>query len=207
MIQIKNPFPKLSVKTRPELVTLDPDVEFDANNSTKGLSVDDWHQYLEDNPETVVLDARNSYESQIGNFKAKNLITPQIKTFKEIKPVVKKLPKDEPVLTYCTGNIRCQYLSAYMKKLGFKKVHHLRGGIMAYGKDIKIKVFGRESAIHLTVEAKLASQTNQSILPTVWVVKTRLANKPIAEPVIVKLLFVKTVLILINVAGNCYGFK
>lgn len=132
-------FPKLSVKVRSEPVTLDPQKQFDAFNASVGLSASEWHKYLEKHPETIVLDARNYYESDIGSFKAKNLIKPPIKTFKEIKKVVHRLDKDQPVLTYCTGDIRCEYLSAYMQDIGFKKVHHLKGGIIKYGQKYKDK--------------------------------------------------------------------
>ena len=102
-------FPRLSVKVRPEPVTLAADESFDSFDSGRGLT------------------------SQIGSFKAKNLIRPAIKTFKDIKPLVKTLPKKKPILTYCTGDIRCEYLSAYMKGIGFDEVYHLKGGIMKYG--------------------------------------------------------------------------
>ena len=126
-------FPKLSVKVRPEPVTLAAAEDFSSRLATTGLTAAEWHQYLLDNPQALVLDARNYYESEIGNFKVDNLIKPKIRSFKDIKAVVAKLPLDQPVLTYCTGDIRCEYLSAYMTKKGFKTVHHLRGGIMKYG--------------------------------------------------------------------------
>lgn len=128
-------FPRLSVKVRPELVTLAPDEQFDVFNSTKGLKPKQWHEYIEKNPDVTVLDARNDYESDIGVFKAKNLVKPDIKTFKEIKNKLEGLPKDKPVLTYCTGDIRCEYLSAYMKHKGFEEVYHLDGGIVKYGQE------------------------------------------------------------------------
>ncbi len=128
-----NDFPRLSVKVRPELVTLAPDEKFDVFNSTKGLKPKAWHEYLEKHPETTVLDARNDYESEIGAFKGKNVIKSNIKNFRDIKPQLDKLPKDKPVLTYCTGDVRCEYLSAYMKHKGFEEVYHLDGGIVKYG--------------------------------------------------------------------------
>lgn len=128
-------FPKLSVKVRKELVTLDPEHEFDVFNKSKGLSPEQWHRYLEENPDVILLDARNVYESDIGVFKAgsKNLIAPKINAFREIKEHLEDIPKDKPVLTYCTGDVRCEYLSAYMQDKGFKEVYHLEGGIVKYG--------------------------------------------------------------------------
>ncbi len=128
-------FPRLSVKVRKELVTLAPDEQFDVFNSTKGLNPKAWHEYLQKNPDTIVLDARNDYESDIGIFKAKNIVRPKIKNFREIKKELSKIPKDKPVLTYCTGDIRCEYLSAYMDHKGFEEVYHLDGGIVKYGQE------------------------------------------------------------------------
>lgn len=128
-------FPRLSVKVRPELVTLAPDEQFDVFNSSKGLKPKAWHEYIAKNPDAIILDARNDYESDIGAFKGKNVIKPKIKTFKDIKPHLDKLPKDQPVLTYCTGDVRCEYLSAYMKHKGFPEVYHLDGGVAKYGQQ------------------------------------------------------------------------
>ena len=126
-------FPRLSVKVRDELVTLEAPAGFKPTPADQALTPQKWHQYLQAHPETIVLDARNHYESEIGYFKADNLIKAPIKTFKEIKSVLDKLPKAKPILTYCTGDVRCEYLSAYMRSLGFGKVYHLDGGIVKYG--------------------------------------------------------------------------
>jgi UPF0176 protein len=133
----RDDFPRLSIKVRPELVTLAPEEQFDVFNSTKGLRPKQWHDYLEKNPDTIILDARNDYESDIGAFKGKNVIKPKIKNFRDIKQELEKIPKDQPVLTYCTGDIRCEYLSAYMKHKGFDEVYHLDGGIVKYGEQYK----------------------------------------------------------------------
>ncbi len=131
----RDDYPKLSIKVRNELVTLAPDEEFDVYNKSKGLKPKDWHEYIKNNPDVIILDARNEYESDIGVFKGDNLVAPKIKTFKDIKPHLDKLPKDQPVLTYCTGDIRCEYLSAYMQHKGFDEVYHLDGGIVKYGQE------------------------------------------------------------------------
>lgn len=128
-------FPRLSVKVRKELVTLAPDEKFDVYKSTKGLKPKAWHEYLQSHPNAIVLDARNDYESDIGAFMGKNVIKPQIKNFRDIKPELDKIPKDQPVLTYCTGDVRCEYLSAYMKHKGFGEVYHLDGGVAKYGQQ------------------------------------------------------------------------
>lgn len=133
----RDDFPRLSVKVRPELVTLSPDETFDVFGSTRGLKPKQWHEYIEKNPDVLILDARNDYESEIGAFKGKNVVKPRIKAFRDIKPELEKLPKDQPILTYCTGDIRCEYLSAYMRYKGFKEVYHLDGGIVKYGQEFK----------------------------------------------------------------------
>lgn len=124
-------FPKLSVKVRDELVTLAPGEEFDVFNSGTALKPAEWKKLLKENPHITLLDARNDYESVIGKFKG--AVTPKIKTFKEIKGELENLSKDKPVATYCTGDIRCEYLSAYLKHVGFQRVYHLDGGIVKYG--------------------------------------------------------------------------
>lgn len=128
-------FPKLSIKVRKELVTLAPNETFDVFNSTKGLKPKAWHNYLQTHPDAIVLDARNEYESDIGAFSNQNVVKPKIKNFRDIKSELAKLPKDKPILTYCTGDVRCEYLSAYMKHTGFDEVYHLEGGIVKYGQE------------------------------------------------------------------------
>lgn len=127
----RNDFPKLSIKVRKELVTLASDEDFDVFDKGTPLRPEAWHKYIEEHPDVTILDARNEYESDIGAFK--NAIKPKIKTFSQVKETLETIPKDKPVMTYCTGDIRCEYLSAYMKHKGFKDVYHLDGGIVKYG--------------------------------------------------------------------------
>ena len=136
-------FPKLSVKLRAELVTLEASEPFALDAASTALSPRQWHSYLKDHPQTLVLDARNGYENEIGYFDVPNLLKASIENFKQIKAVVARLPQDEPILTYCTGDVRCEYLSAYMRSLGFKSVYHLQGGIMKYGQVYGDKGFWR----------------------------------------------------------------
>lgn len=114
-------------------MTLDPEDEFNVFDKGTPLRPAAWKKYLEEHPDAIIFDARNNYESEVGKFK--NAITPDIKTFKDVKQELDKLPKDQPVLTYCTGDIRCEYLSAYMKHKGFQDVYHLEGGIVKYGQQ------------------------------------------------------------------------
>ena len=141
----RSDFPGLSVKLRPELVSLKPETDFDVYNSGAGLSPRAWHQFLTDNPETTVLDARNHYEHELGYFDVRNLIRLPIKTFAQIKSHLSQLAPDKPLLTYCTGDVRCEYLSAYLQGRGFARVHHLEGGIIRYGQEFGDDGFWRGS--------------------------------------------------------------
>jgi UPF0176 protein len=153
-------FPKLSVKVRDELVTLAPGEAFDVFDSGTSLDPEAWHAYLETHPDAIILDARNNYESAVGAFEG--AVAPDIKTFKDIKPELEKLPKDQPILTYCTGDVRCEYLSAYMKHKGFQDVYHLDGGIVKYGQKYgdkgkwqgKCYVFDKRMKIAFSDDAK-----------------------------------------------------
>ncbi len=136
-------FPKLSVKVRSELVSLRSDRGFDVYDSTTGLNPQQWHRFLTDRPQTLVIDARNDYESAIGYFDVPNLVKPATKSFADIKQLALDWPKDEPILTYCTGDVRCEYLSAYLKDQGFSDVHHLKGGILRYGQTYRNRGFWR----------------------------------------------------------------
>ena len=156
----RDDFPKLSVKVRDELVALAPDEQFDVFNAGTPLKAKAWQEFIDTHPEAVLFDARNEYESAIGAFKG--AIKPKMKTFKEVKRHLDDLPKDKPVLAYCTGDVRCEYLSAYMKHRGFQEVYHLDGGILKYGEQYgdsgawegKCYVFDRRMKVAFSEDAK-----------------------------------------------------
>lgn len=131
-------FYKLTVKLRPKLVAdgLD-DFAFDVTNVGHHLSAEEFHA-LVDSGEHVLVDMRNHYESEIGHFTG--AICPETDTFREeIKVVTEMLAdqKDRKVLLYCTGGIRCEKASAYLKHQGFTDVNQLHGGILEYARRIK----------------------------------------------------------------------
>jgi UPF0176 protein len=136
-----NEFPKLSVKVRPELVAFDrPDeIEVDANGVKGGgkhLKPDQVHKLVEERGDDVVFfDGRNAYEAKVGKFK--NAIVPNTRTTKdfvnELESGKYEDIKDKPVVTYCTGGIRCEILSVLMKNRGFSEVYQMDGGIVKYG--------------------------------------------------------------------------
>lgn len=131
-------FFKLIIKVRPKIVAdgLD-DGSFDVTNVGKHLSPMEFHESLDD-PNTVVIDMRNHYESEVGKFE--NAICPDVDTFREeIQMVVDDFSdkKDNKVLLYCTGGVRCEKASAYLKHHGFNDVNQLHGGIIEYARQIK----------------------------------------------------------------------
>ena len=126
-------FFKLTVKVRPKIVADGlSDESFDASDRGIHLSAAEFNE-LTDRPETVVVDMRNNYESEVGHFE--DAITPNVTTFRESLPVVEELlaeHREQPVVMYCTGGIRCEKASAYLKHRGFKRVYQLDGGIIEY---------------------------------------------------------------------------
>lgn len=133
-------FKKLRVRHRPELVTLRLEEDINPNELTgKYLSPEEFYEALQDE-NTVVLDARNDYEYDLGHFRG--AIRPDIKTFRELPQWVKQNKEKlqgKRIITYCTGGIRCEKFSGWLIKEGFEDVGQLHGGIVTYGKDPKVQ--------------------------------------------------------------------
>ena len=131
-------FLKLKIKVKDKIVAdgLDDD-NFDATNIGVHLNAQGFNDILED-PQTVLIDMRNHYETEIGHFK--NAITPDVDTFRESLPIIeddlKDHKEDKNLVMYCTGGIRCEKASAYFKHKGFKKVYQLEGGIIEYARQV-----------------------------------------------------------------------
>ncbi len=131
-------FYKLTIKVRQKLVAdgLD-DGTYDVTNVGKHLSGVEFHNYI-GQENTVVVDMRNFYESEIGHFEG--AICPEADTFREELEIVTDLleeQKDKKILLYCTGGIRCEKASAYLKHHGFEDVNQLHGGVLEYARQIK----------------------------------------------------------------------
>jgi UPF0176 protein len=133
-------FPKLSVKVRDELVGFHAADEIVVDekgvvNGGKHLKPEQVHRLLQERDDVVFFDGRNKHEAAIGKFKG--AVVPDVETSREfIKEIEKpeyEAIKDKPVVTYCTGGIRCEILSALMKNRGFKEVYQIDGGIVKYG--------------------------------------------------------------------------
>ena len=130
-------FFKLTIKVRKQIVADGlPIDEYDVTNVGNHLTAMQWNNAMKNG--AIVVDMRNHYESEIGKFK--EAICPDVETFKEELPVVKEMLKgkeNEQVLLYCTGGIRCEKTSAYLKHHGFEDVNQLHGGIIDYARQLK----------------------------------------------------------------------
>ncbi|MEM1122378.1 MAG: rhodanese-related sulfurtransferase [Bacteroidota bacterium] len=133
-------FFKLKIKVREKIVAdgLD-DAAFDVTKRGKHLGAAEFNE-LTDNPETIVVDMRNHYESEVGYFE--NAIRPDVETFREALPLVEEMladKKDKPIVMYCTGGIRCEKASAYYLHKGFQEVYMVDGGIIDYTREVNEK--------------------------------------------------------------------
>ena len=136
----KNPFLRMKVRLKKEIVTIGiPDVS-PSNLVGKYLNVEEWNEFLNES-NNMIIDTRNNYEVSIGTFK--NSINPKIKSFRDFPKWVqknlidKKVSKESKIGMFCTGGIRCEKSTSYLKQLGFENVFHLDGGILKYLENVK----------------------------------------------------------------------
>ncbi len=132
-----NPFHRSKVKLKREIVTMG--VEGIDPRQVVGTYVQpkDWNALISD-PEVLLVDTRNDYEVEIGTFK--NAINPETESFRDFPEYVKKQldpEKHKKVAMFCTGGIRCEKSTAYLKEQGFNEVYHLEGGILKYLEEVK----------------------------------------------------------------------
>ncbi|WP_111707130.1 oxygen-dependent tRNA uridine(34) hydroxylase TrhO [Lutibacter citreus] len=132
-------FLKLKVKVRDKIVADGlNDKTFDVTNKGIHLNAEEFNKKLQD-PNTICVDMRNHYESEIGHFEG--AVTPDVDTFRDsldiIEDNLKDHKEDKNLLMYCTGGIRCEKASAYYKHKGFKNVFQLEGGIIEYTRQVK----------------------------------------------------------------------
>jgi UPF0176 protein len=137
--QENHSFLKLTIKVRDKIVADGlEDETFDVTNIGIHLKAKEFNELLED-PNTIVVDMRNHYESEIGHFT--NAIKPDVDTFRESLPIIEEQlsehKQDKNLLMYCTGGIRCEKASAYFKHKGFENVYQLEGGIIEYTRQVK----------------------------------------------------------------------
>src|SRR5690606_20836913 len=133
-------FKKMFVRYRPEIVSLNLEDDVDPNETTgKYLDPKEFREALLDE-NTVVIDARNDYEYDLGHFRG--AVRPDIRNFRELPEWIRENKEkfmDKRVVTYCTGGIRCEKFSGWLVKEGFKDVGQLHGGIATYGKDPEVQ--------------------------------------------------------------------
>lgn len=132
----ENPFYRTKVKLKKEIVTMG--VEGIDPKHIVGTYVEpkDWNALLDD-PELVLIDTRNQYEVEIGTFE--NALNPSTTSFREFPKYVKENldpSKTKKVAMFCTGGIRCEKSTAYLKQQGFEEVYHLKGGILKYLEEV-----------------------------------------------------------------------
>ncbi|EMF42232.1 rhodanese-like protein [Leptospira interrogans serovar Lora str. TE 1992] len=133
-------FLKLDLKIKKKIVAdgLNDDA-FDVTNVGKHLSAEEFNLHMEDE-NSIVVDVRNHYESEIGHFE--NAILPQSDTFREELRILLELlngKENHKILMYCTGGIRCEKASAWLKHHGYKDVNQLHGGIISYAHEVSQK--------------------------------------------------------------------
>ena len=134
-------FLKLKIKVRDKIVAdgLNSN-EYNLDKNGVHVNAEKFNELL-DNNDTITIDMRNHYESEIGHFKGAKL--PDVDTFRESLPIINKkydrYKKDKNILMYCTGGIRCEKASAYLMNKGYKNVYQLDGGIIEYARQVKEK--------------------------------------------------------------------
>ena len=131
----RHPFQRTKVKLKRELISLGEDADPSKVVGTY-VNPEDWNALLAD-PEVTLLDSRNTYETHIGMFKG--AIDPRIDNFKQLPDYVRANldpKKNKKIATFCTGGIRCEKLTSWLKAEGFEEVYHLKGGILKYLEEV-----------------------------------------------------------------------
>ncbi|GAF03207.1 putative rhodanese-related sulfurtransferase [Saccharicrinis fermentans DSM 9555 = JCM 21142] len=158
-------FLKLQVKVRNKIVAdgLNDD-EFDVTNVGKHLDAREWNRAMDQG--ALVVDMRNHYESEVGKFEG--AITPQAEKFADELPEVLEILKgkeEEKVLLYCTGGVRCEKTSAFLKHHGFKDVNQLYGGIIDYKRQVdQIQEENRFKGVNFVFDNRLGERISNDVI-------------------------------------------
>jgi UPF0176 protein len=177
-----NDFPKLTVRVRDEVVSFGAPNELKVNENGiigggKHLSPSEVHELVESRGDDVVFfDGRNAYEARVGKFR--NAIVPDVETTRDFVAEFESGKydhlKDKPIITYCTGGIRCEVLSAVMKSRGFEEVYQIQGGIVRYGEqygddglwDGSLYIFDNRMSMDFSNHTKVLSACDDCGVPT-----------------------------------------
>ena len=126
-------FKKMFVRVRKEIVYSGMDV--DLKNTAMFIEPSKLKEWLDNNEDIILLDMRNDYEAKIGKFR--NAVTLKMKNFRELPEAVSEIQnlKNKKIVTYCTGGIRCEKASAFLKENGFNEVYQVKGGILKFGEE------------------------------------------------------------------------
>ena len=130
---IFQPFHKPKVKIKKEVVPMNLLLTKKIKNKNSRVNPNKWNSLISDK-NTYLIDARKPFEYNVGTFKKAN--NPNIQNFRDFPKYLTKLNKDKPIAMFCTGGIRCEKASVYLKKKGFKNIYQLKGGIINYLKKI-----------------------------------------------------------------------
>ena len=130
------PFHKPKVKIKKEIVPMNLIINPKERNMKSHLDPKDWNKLIK-NKETHIIDTRKPFEYKVGTFKRS--VNPNVTNFRDFPKYLNKLKKNKPVAMFCTGGIRCEKTSVYLKKKGFKNIYQLNGGILNYLNKIKKK--------------------------------------------------------------------
>jgi len=128
------PFHKPKVKVKKEIVPMNLTINSNERNIQTHLEPKDWNKLIK-NKNTHIIDTRKPFEYKIGTFKKS--VNPNVNNFRDFPKYLNKLKKNKPVAMFCTGGIRCEKTSVYLKKKGFKNIYQLNGGILNYLNKIK----------------------------------------------------------------------
>ena len=130
------PFHKPKVKIKKEVVPMNLTIHSKERNVKNHLDPKTWNKLIK-KKDTSIIDTRKPFEYKVGTFKKS--VNPDVKNFRDFPKYLNKLKKNKPVAMFCTGGIRCEKTSVYLKKKGFKNIYQLNGGILNYLKKIKEK--------------------------------------------------------------------
>ena len=130
------PFHKPKVKVKKEVVPMNLILNSKERNLDSHLDPNEWNELIK-KKDTHIIDTRKPFEFNVGTFKKS--VNPDVDNFRDFPKYLNKLKKDKPVAMFCTGGIRCEKTSIYLKKKGFKNIYQLNGGILNYLKKTKEK--------------------------------------------------------------------
>ncbi len=155
------PFYKPIVKIKKEIVPMNLSINSKERDMKTHLDPKDWNKLIK-NKDTHIIDTRKPFEYRVGTFKGS--VNPNVTNYRDFPNYLNKLKKNKPVAMFCTGGIRCEKTSVYLKKKGFKNIYQLNGGILNYLNKIKKneslwkgECFVFDNRISLKHELKLGS--------------------------------------------------